>query len=69
MGSYAKMVIWMGLILMALQIAAEWATIRSTLFKAPSSSGSGLNLPGFPLPVPILLRAGGTPSGNAAQTA
>lgn len=62
---YGKMVLWMGLILMALQIAAEWTFIRKTIFTPSPTSGSGgggLPLaPLPPLPFPFSVR---TPPGS-----
>ena len=45
MSNYGKMVLWMGLILMAFQIVAEWPFIRGQIFSSSSgSSGGGINL-------------------------
>lgn len=41
MTKYGNMVLWMGLILMALQIAAEWSQIRAAIFTNSSGSASG----------------------------
>lgn len=44
MNQYGKLVLWMGLILMALQIAAQWVNIRSIIFHG-EPSGSSSNQP------------------------
>lgn len=60
MSKYGKMVLWMGLVLMALQIAAEWSFIRAELFTGGTSSkgSSGGSIPNpfgiLPPGLPIL---------------
>jgi hypothetical protein len=57
MNKYGKMILWMGLILMALQIAFEWRTIRNVIFTKGSGGGGAFTIPspfvgpgGFTLP-------------------
>lgn len=52
MNQYGKLVLWMGLILMALQIAFEWKTIHGIIFNRETGSG-GFYPPVIP-PVPGL---------------
>jgi hypothetical protein len=69
MSGKAAAVLWLGLILIALNLISQWSTIKSVLFTGSSSSGSsggsgGFKLPTLPLPFPfntIPLSAGAQP--------
>lgn len=59
MNKYGKMVLWMGLILMALQLASRWPSVKSIIFSKGSTNTSG-GLPPilFPPLGPLLLGNG-----------
>lgn len=42
MSPYAKTILWLGLIMVVLQIAKDWGQISADLFLAPSSSQTGV---------------------------
>lgn len=42
MSSYSKTILWLGLIMVLLQIAMDWAQISADLFLAPPSSATGI---------------------------
>jgi hypothetical protein len=76
MSGKASAVLWLGLILITLNLISEWSTIKSVLFTgSPSSSGSsgsGSSSPGIDIPIDpfipgignikIPLSAGATPA-------
>ena len=51
-GKYGSIILWMGLILMAMQIAAEWPMIRQAIFtnSSGSSGGGGFSIPPVMIP-------------------
>lgn len=73
MSGKAASVLWIGLILIALNLLSQWSVIKSVLFSGSPSSGSsgsgggggGFKLPTLPLPFPfntIPLSTGATPA-------
>ena len=57
MNKYSSIVLWLGLLMIALNLVKDWSSVRNIIFQgsgstAPASGSGGVNIPLIPVPLP-----------------